>query len=65
VGDRVSFAHEGSRRVGRVHRITKRATVLVEDTRGRSDSDGRRYTTFYVPLPLLRKEVGPGGVAGG
>lgn len=60
VGDRVSFEHEGKRWVGLVNRITKRATVLVEDAQGRPYSDGRRYTTFYVPIPSLRKVSGPG-----
>ena len=55
-GDRVSFDHEGITRVGRVNRITKRATVLVEDNAGRLFSDGRRYSTFYVPVNLLRKQ---------
>jgi hypothetical protein len=55
-GDRVSFDHDGSTRVGRVNRITKRATVLVEDPAGPLFSDGRRYSTFYVPVHLLRKE---------
>ena len=55
-GDLVAFEHEGSERVGRVNRITKRATVLVEDAAGRPFSDGRRYLTFYVPVDLLRKQ---------
>jgi hypothetical protein len=59
VGDLVSFEHEGSRRVGRVNRITKRVTVLVEDAGGLPYSDGRRYATYYVPLPFLRKENAP------
>jgi hypothetical protein len=54
-GDRVTFEHEGIRRVGHVNRITCRATVLVEDPKGRLYSDGKRYLTFYVPLPMLRK----------
>jgi hypothetical protein len=54
-GDLVAFDHEGSTRVGRVNRITKRATVLVEDPAGRLFSDGRRYATFYVPVAMLRK----------
>jgi hypothetical protein len=64
VGDRVSFEHEGMRRVGRVNRITRRATVLVEDPAGEPFSDGKRYATFYVPVALLRKEGagGPGTV---
>jgi hypothetical protein len=55
VGDLVSFEHEGDRHVGRVNRIVKRATVLVEHPRGHEYSDGKTYLTFYVPLPLLRK----------
>lgn len=54
-GDRVSFEIEGRRRVGVVNRITRRATVLVKDRRGRRYSDGRRYSKFYVPLPLLQR----------
>jgi len=55
-GDRVAFrAGDGTTRVGRVNRITRRATVLVEDPDGRPYSDGKRYATFYVPLELLRK----------
>ena len=55
-GDLVAFDHDGTTRVGRVNRITKRATVLVEDPAGRLFSDHRRYATFYVPVGLLRKE---------
>jgi len=55
VGDRVAFEHEGVRREGRVNRITRRATVLVESPDGRPFSDGKRYLSFYVPLPMLRK----------
>lgn len=54
-GDRVSFEHEGTRHIGRVNRITRRATILVESPNGRPYSDGKRYLTFYVPLPMLRK----------
>jgi hypothetical protein len=63
-GDRVTFEHEGVRRVGRVKRITRRATVLVEDPRGLPFTDGKHYLTFYVPLPSLRKESGPGRSSG-
>jgi hypothetical protein len=55
VGDRVSFELEGGRHIGLVNRITRRATVLVENPGGRPFSDGKRYLTFYVPLPLLMK----------
>ena len=57
VGDHVSFELEGKTYRGRVNRITRRATVLVESHRGEPFSDGRRYLTFYVPLPLLRKQA--------
>jgi hypothetical protein len=53
LGTRVSFVFEGVRRHGHVHRVTKRATVLVEDGRGALYSDGRRYRKFYVPLAAL------------
>jgi len=55
VGDRVRFEVEGERYLGVINRITRRATVLVKDRRGRRYSDGRRYRKFYVPLPDLRR----------
>ena len=55
VGDTVSFEHEGRRYTGKVNRITKRATVLVEDERGAPYSDGKRYLKFYVPISILTK----------
>jgi hypothetical protein len=58
VGDRVRFEHEGNSCSGRVNRITRRATVLVEDPRGSLFSDGKTYAIFYVPLPLLQTEGG-------
>jgi hypothetical protein len=59
VGDRVTFEHEGVRHSGVVNRITRRATVLVENPSGQRYSDGRRYAKFYVPLAALRKADGP------
>jgi hypothetical protein len=56
VGDPVSFVLDGVRHLGRVNRITRRATVLVPDPSGQRFSDGKCYRTFYVPLPLLRRE---------
>lgn len=53
VGTRVTFMHGGRRLQGRVNRITKRATVLVEDPEGTRWSDGRRYVRYYVPLGEL------------
>lgn len=54
VGDIVEFEYDGTRHVGRVNRINRRASVLVESPDGRLYSDGRRYKGFYVPLPMLR-----------
>ncbi len=54
VGDRVQFDHEGRTYVGRVNRITRRATVLVADPNGPLYSDGKHYARFYVPLAWLR-----------
>ena len=54
VGSRVTFRHRGRRLEGRVNRVTKRATVLVEDPEGERFSDGRRYVRYYVPLGGLR-----------
>jgi hypothetical protein len=53
VGSRVTFVFEGSRLTGRVNRITKRATILVEHPTGQQFSDGLRYKTYYVPIALI------------
>ena len=53
IGSLVSFTCRGRCREGRVGRITKRATVFVEDPKGRWHADGRRYTKYYVPLDEL------------
>ena len=55
VGSRVDFIFEGRRLTGRVNRITKRATVLVEDPAGAKFSDGLRYKTYYVPIHCLER----------
>jgi hypothetical protein len=55
VGDRVAFTFQGTGHVGIVHRITRRATVLVESPQGEPFSDGKRYRKFYIPLPMLQK----------
>lgn len=55
VGSAVEFWHEGKRISGWVNRITRRATVLVEDDRGERFSDGRTYRRYYVPLEKLRR----------
>lgn len=54
VGDCVYFVRNGTKIVGRVNRITRRATVLVPDPTGEQFSDGGRYTRWYVPLENLR-----------
>ncbi|WP_437187030.1 hypothetical protein SH668x_000404 [Planctomicrobium sp. SH668] len=53
-GSRVKFQLEGAEYVGIINRITKRATVLVEDPRGQRYSNGRCYAKFYVPFELLK-----------
>jgi hypothetical protein len=55
VGDQVKFAHDGTVMMGRVNRITRRATVLVPNAKGEKFSDGGRYLRFYVPLEQLQK----------
>jgi hypothetical protein len=61
VGDRVSFTFQSKPYVGVVNRITRRATVLVEDPRGAAHSDGKKYLKFYIPLPMLQRiEPAPG-----
>ena len=54
IGSRVSFIFEGQELTGRVNRITKRATVLVQDPEGSPFSDGSWYKTYYVPLVHLK-----------
>ncbi|MBN1389755.1 MAG: hypothetical protein JXA22_03825 [Candidatus Thermoplasmatota archaeon] len=48
-GDLVSFEHGGRRTVGRITRITRRATVMVEDEKG------NLHLKFYVPIHLLTR----------
>jgi hypothetical protein len=54
VGSHVAFEYEGRHLVGLVNRVTKRVTVLVEDSEGRQYSNGMRYKTYYVPIGLLK-----------
>lgn len=61
VGSAVQFKLDGIRYIGRVNRITRRATVLVIDPRGQLYGDGKRYRKFYVPLShleLVRSTIG-------
>lgn len=55
LGDKVTFTYKKQQLIGFVNRITKRATILVEDRKGRRYSDCRRYTKYYVPISRLRK----------
>lgn len=55
VGDEVLFYHDGFKMRGRVNRITRRATVLVENRKGERFSDGKCYVRYYVPLEKLSK----------
>lgn len=54
IGTLVSFRYRGRWLQGQVNRITKRATVLVDDPNGELWSDGHRYVRYYVPLGELR-----------
>lgn len=54
-GDRVRFHVDGNHYEGFVNRITKRATVLVEDRNSPLYSDGKRYAKYYVPISLLER----------
>lgn len=53
VGSMVGFVFEGRRLTGRINRIHRRATVLVETPEGQPYSDGKSYQKFYVPLERL------------
>ena len=59
-GDKVSFQFEGRDYTGLVNRITKRATVLVEDKHGEPYINGKRYRKFYIPIEML-ESIGKGG----
>ena len=54
-GDQVTFRFDGKQHIGWVNRITKRATVLVNNEKGTPYSDGQRYLKYYVPVSQLRK----------
>ena len=54
VGDRVAFRFDGKHYEGIVNRVTRRATVLVEDPKGVRYTNGKRYAKFYIPLDHLR-----------
>lgn len=53
-GAHVAFPFEGRLLHGVVNRITRRATILVEDPSGERYSNGKRYLKYYVPIQQLR-----------
>jgi hypothetical protein len=52
-GMTVRFRFDGVEHTGIVNRISKRATVLVEDQGGVRYSNGKHYSKFYVPVQML------------
>lgn len=59
VGDEAVFEHDGKTYRGVISRITKRATVMVRDSDGHfQDSQGNRYSKYYVPLQHLNRSEG-------
>jgi hypothetical protein len=53
-GSLVSFPFQGRQLRGRVARISKRATVLVEDPAGPRYTDGKHYEKYSVPISALK-----------
>lgn len=53
-GTKVRFRFDGAQYTGIVNRVSKRATVLVEDPRGLRYSNGKHYAKFYVPVQSLK-----------
>jgi hypothetical protein len=52
-GQKVRFRFDGAEYTGIVNRINKRVSVLVENRFGERYSDGKRYSTYYVPAQGL------------
>jgi len=52
-GIMVRFNSNGILYTGHVNRVTRRATVLVEDPRGKRYSNGKHYLKFLVPVEYL------------
>jgi len=52
-GMKVRFRFDGEVHTGIVNRISKRATVLVENERGQRYTNGKHYAKFYVPVQSL------------
>ena len=52
-GMAVRFRFDGVEHTGIVNRISKRATVLIENREGQRYTDGKHYLKFYVPVQFL------------
>ncbi|MCI1753079.1 MAG: hypothetical protein LKM36_09490 [Flavobacteriales bacterium] len=61
-GSTVTFVLDGKQHVGVVNRVTRRATVLIEDPQGVRYTNGKHYFKCYVPVELLTVV---GGIARG
>jgi len=54
IGQKVSFLSEGRKYTGFIHKINKRATVMVKDSKGTyRDRDGNAYSKWYVQFGQL------------
>lgn len=54
IGQKVKFEFEGKGFIGILHKIHKRAIVMVPESKGRfMDKQGTRYMKYYVPLKRL------------
>jgi len=57
IGDSVTFTFENNKLEGLLYNINKRATIMVRDKKGSyTDKQGNRYSKYYVPLSLLKKQ---------
>ena len=52
-GVTVRFRFDGVEYQGVVNRVSKRATVLVEDPNGQRYSNGKHYLKYYIPVQML------------
>lgn len=53
-GVKVRFRFDGVEHTGFVNRVSRRATVLVEDSRGQRYTNGKHYLKYYIPIPHLQ-----------
>lgn len=58
VGEKVSFDFEGKILTGLLHKVQKRAIVMVAQANGTFlDAKGVKYAKYYVPLEILKKAM--------